>query len=280
MINNWTGERLETFVYNENTLEHLHRYSIAGEYTKGKTVLDIACGEGYGSFILSKNAGSVVGVDIDARTVEQAKAKYSNQNLEFREGRADKMPVKDQSIDVVVSFETIEHHDKHEEMMAEIKRVLKPGGLLIMSSPDKKYYTDDRNYKNPFHVKELYFEEFKNLIEQHFANSRFYFQNVFSGSVLIPEQDSKGFRLFDGDYGGVSESGVFKSMYALVLASDNPIQHKLDASGFIGTPIIQKEELLKAEKIREEAIAWIMNSRSFRLGNALLRPFRGLKKQA
>jgi ubiquinone/menaquinone biosynthesis C-methylase UbiE len=277
-MNNWTGERLETFVYNENTLEHLHRYSIAKEYTAGKHVLDIASGEGYGSFLLSANALHVTGVDIDAETVQLAQKKYGGRNIDFKTGSADKIPAADRSMDVVVSFETIEHHDKHEEMLLEIKRVLKPGGMLIMSSPDKKHYTDERNYRNPFHIKELYFDEFKQLIQRHFAHSRFYFQNVFSGSVVIPESDSHNFQLFDGDYSNVSNQGYFKSMYAIVLASDSPVEHKLDASGFAGTTIVQKEEAMKAERVYQDAVNWITGTPSFRVGSALLRPLKWLKK--
>ena len=141
-IKTWTGERLETFVFNDNTVEHLHRYAITIDYIKGKTVLDIASGEGYGTNLLSKYAEKVFGVDIDETSIELAKKKYSSKNLEFKIGRADLIPLEDSSMDVVVSFETLEHHDKHQEMMLEIKRVLKPGGILIMSTPDKKYYTD------------------------------------------------------------------------------------------------------------------------------------------
>ena len=61
----WTGERLETFIYTRDAIEHLHRYSLISKYISGKTVLDIACGEGYGSNIISKTAATVFGVDID-----------------------------------------------------------------------------------------------------------------------------------------------------------------------------------------------------------------------
>ncbi len=137
MKKKWTGERLETFVLNETTVEHLHRYGIVMPFIEDKTVLDIACGEGYGSKLLSSKALKVIGVDIDLETIEKASKKYGSSNLTFIQGSADKIPVKDGSIDTVVSFETIEHHDKHNEMMNEIKRVLKPGGILIISSPEK-----------------------------------------------------------------------------------------------------------------------------------------------
>ena len=77
-----------------------------------------------------------------------------------------KIPLDDDSVDLVISFETIEHHDKHHEMMAEIRRVLAPEGILMLSSPDKKYYSDIPKFQNSYHIKELYFEEFKDLVAQ------------------------------------------------------------------------------------------------------------------
>ncbi|HET7118810.1 MAG TPA: methyltransferase domain-containing protein, partial [Hanamia sp.] len=196
----WTGERLETFIYNDTTTEHLHRYAMAIEFIKNKVVLDIASGEGYGSNLLSQYAEKVIGVDIDETSITNARLKYNRKNLEFKTGRTDEIPLQDVTIDVVVSFETLEHHDKHQEMMREIKRVLKPGGILIMSTPDKKYYSDESQYKNPFHVKELYLNEFKELINSHFNCSEFYFQNMFKGSLIIPEKINNGFKNFGGDF--------------------------------------------------------------------------------
>jgi 2-polyprenyl-3-methyl-5-hydroxy-6-metoxy-1,4-benzoquinol methylase len=76
----------------------------------------------------------------------------------------------DGTVDLVVSFETIEHHDEHEQMLAEIKRVLKPNGMVIVSSPDKAIYTDKPDYHNRFHIKELYREEFEALFRTRFKN--------------------------------------------------------------------------------------------------------------
>ena len=137
----YTGERLETHESGQGMLEHLHRYGVALEFCRHKDVLDIASGEGYGSNLLAKVARNITGVDISADTVREASEKYATRqkNLQFIEGSAAAIPAKAASFDVVVSFETIEHHDKHEEMMAEIKRVLRPGGMLIISSPDKLY---------------------------------------------------------------------------------------------------------------------------------------------
>ena len=94
MKKNWTGERWETFVYNETALEHLHRYAVACELSANKNVLDIACGEGYGSRLLALNAASVTGVDIDATTINKAKEKYKAGHLRFitADARATTLP--------------------------------------------------------------------------------------------------------------------------------------------------------------------------------------------
>ena len=138
-MKNWTGERLETFVYNRIAIEHLHRYSIATEYCSDKIVLDIACGEGYGSHLMSEKASFVYGVDIDNECISQAKLKYKKQNIEFLVGSTSKIPLEDNSVDIVVSYETIEHHDEHDEMMTEIKRVLKHGGLFCLAIGTKEF---------------------------------------------------------------------------------------------------------------------------------------------
>src|SRR5215207_9384045 len=153
-----TGERLHTDVCDNNTLEHLHRYGIALDFCRGRRVLDVASGEGYGSNLLASVAEGVKGVDISEDAVSHARLKYRRPNLEYLQGSADAIPLPDASIDTVVSFETIEHHDRHAEMLAEIKRVLRPNGVLVISSPDKLNYTDIPGVINPFHVKELYRE--------------------------------------------------------------------------------------------------------------------------
>jgi ubiquinone/menaquinone biosynthesis C-methylase UbiE len=109
-----TGERYLPEVSGATELEHLHRYLLARQIIGGKRVLDLACGEGYGSFSMSSVALSVVGVDISPETVLHAQSKYQRDNLRFLEGSCEAIPVADDSIDIVVSFETIEHHPHHE----------------------------------------------------------------------------------------------------------------------------------------------------------------------
>lgn len=167
-------------------LEHMHRYALAVALSKGKRVLDVASGEGYGSHLLASVAESVIGVDISPEAIKNARQNYSAPNLDYRQGSCAALPIDDGSIDLVVSFETIEHHDQHQEMMREIIRVLRPDGLLLISSPNKKNYSDIPGTHNSFHVKELYRDDFIALLEQYFSNVALYGQRVLTSSVVAP----------------------------------------------------------------------------------------------
>ena len=122
--------------------------------SKGQRVLDIASGEGYGSDLLAEVAEYVVGVDIAHEVVRHARVRYRRPNLAFAAGDCVAIPLASQSIDVVVSFETLEHHDRHADMMQEVKRVLRPGGLLIISSPDRHEYSEVPDTRS-YHAHEL-----------------------------------------------------------------------------------------------------------------------------
>ena len=102
------GERFTTDTTGQIDVEHLHRYFLARELTRGVDVLDIAAGEGYGSAFLAQTASSVIGIEMNRAAVEHARAAYVAQNLRFEQGSTQSIPLPDQSIDCVVSFETIE----------------------------------------------------------------------------------------------------------------------------------------------------------------------------
>ncbi len=180
----FTGERFIPGVTGEIEMEHYHRYYLASEIVRGKQVLDIACGEGYGAALMSKWAQRVIGVDIDPDAVGHARDAYRSGNLEFHCGSCAAIPLPDASVDVVVSFETIEHHDQHHEMMEEIVRVLRPGGVLMMSSPDRVEYSERPGFHNEFHVKELDRTELENLITQYFPAFELYGQRTTMASMI------------------------------------------------------------------------------------------------
>ena len=222
----WTGERYVPEVAGSIRLEHVHRYLLAKELAGAQRVLDIACGEGYGSEILAGSAAHVVGIDIVPAVVTHARGRYRRKNLTFAAGSCAAIPIADHSVDVVVSFETLEHLEQHDEMMREVKRVLRPGGLAIISSPDRKQYSDLPGYHNPFHERELYREEFDALLHSHFANTVLFGQRVRAGSLIGPVQSSASapFLTFgDPQMAPTRTEGLDSPLYLIGIASDSAL---------------------------------------------------------
>jgi ubiquinone/menaquinone biosynthesis C-methylase UbiE len=169
----FTGERFTPECEREIWYEHFHRYALAARWCKNARVLDAACGEGYGSALLARFAATVDGVDISEQAISHARQRYSKlDNVKFHLSDCTRLPFADDEFDRVVSFETLEHLVEHEQLLAEIKRVLNPECCLIMSSPDKASYSDEAGNNNEFHVKELYRDELQALINRHFSASR------------------------------------------------------------------------------------------------------------
>ena len=182
----FTGERFLPECAGEMVYEHWHRYLIAQQYVKGLRVLDVASGEGYGSHLLSLHAASVVGVDVSTDAVAHAATRYPAGNLSYVTASCVQIPEPDASFDVIVSFETIEHINEHEAFLREVDRLLAPGGLFIISSPNRPEYSDRTNYKNEFHVKELDRAELKALLDPHFPAQRWFAQRAAFHSMVWP----------------------------------------------------------------------------------------------
>ena len=160
-----TGERMvpesaDTFTF----WEHVYRYAFASRFVRGKRILDIACGEGYGAAALQKaGAAQVIGVDIDESVCLHARNKYG---LDARPGTAERIPLPDKSVDVVISFETIEHVTSPNLFLDECARVLAPGGRLVISTPNKLILNQYLGgYKNPYHCSEMTPEELASAFE-------------------------------------------------------------------------------------------------------------------
>ena len=149
--------------------EHIDRYEFAKKYVSEKSVLDVACGSGYGSFMLSKTAKSVTGVDISIDAIEYAKTNYPASNIQYYSDDATHLLFYDGSFDVVISFETIEHIPDYKTFLKECRRVLKPGGVFICSTPNALVSSPDGNIENPYHVVEFSYDEFNNILQDHFS---------------------------------------------------------------------------------------------------------------
>lgn len=215
----WTGERLVTQQKDMHfVIEHLHRYALAMKLASNKIVLDVACGEGYGSNLLAEVADKVFGVDIDVDTIVHAREKYQEykpEKLTYLQGDVTNLPHEIGLVDMIVSFETLEHVKDQEAMLASFKRHLKPNGIVLISTPEKILY-QKRSTNNPYHLKELSLPEFKNLINDFFPFSFFYEQRFVFGSCITPlnlDSSMQGFDFLTGDYQNISKGNGTDTFY-------------------------------------------------------------------
>jgi len=219
----FTGERFTPECVREIFYEHWHRYAWAARLVDGLDVLDCACGEGYGSRLLAAYANSVDGVDIDPASVEHARQRYATDGVRFHAASALALPFEDARFDAVVSFETLEHLAEHDELLNEFRRVLKPDGFLVLSSPDRKTYSDDTGFNNEFHVRELYRDELETLLERHFPNYTLLGQKLMFQSALWRLDSSDGSKeqltaATDGSV-GASAAPVLAPLYFIAVAA-------------------------------------------------------------
>ncbi|HLF30550.1 MAG TPA: class I SAM-dependent methyltransferase [Xanthomonadales bacterium] len=164
----FTGERFTPECVREIWYEHMHRYVLAGELVQGKSVLDAACGEGYGAHYLAGKALAVTAVDVSPRTVAHATARYQAPNLSYQVADCRRLPFADGQFTCIVSFETLEHLQDQEALLREFRRVLSADGFLVLSSPDKAVYSDQLHNENPWHLRELYRHELESLLAGEF----------------------------------------------------------------------------------------------------------------
>lgn len=253
-----SGERLTIGHSRQTELEHYHRYYQARAYTRGKDVLDIASGEGYGSALLAQSARSVIGVDVSNEAVKHASDSYQKSNLTYLSGSADNIPVEDSSIDVVVSFETLEHFYNHDAFMQEVKRVLRPDGFLILSTPDRNIYSGFGINTNAYHINELNKEEFVLLVKKYFKNNAILSQRTMIGSMLISDSESKSSPVYfehrDTPYVEYTEN-ISRAPYLISIASDSALPEINDSfliDNVSISPLYEQSHFLKQENQKQQ----------------------------
>ena len=171
------GERLYLqTVSKEDLMIHLVRYQFAMNEVQGVT-LDVACGVGYGSFLLcsSTNVSKVFGCDVDLGAIDCAKEIFSSNKLTYQIEDGTNLSFKNNYFDSVVSLETVEHIPRVSEFFDEVSRVLKQDGTMVFSVPNRVFYSD-AGWKNEFHYSEMNFQEFKEIAEKYFTEVTLYYQ--------------------------------------------------------------------------------------------------------
>jgi SAM-dependent methyltransferase len=160
-----TGERTLPGIPEENYWfqRHVVAYRFAARLVRGMEVLDAGAGEGYGAAMLAEGATSVVGVDLEPEVVEYAAARYPA--VRFQTADLTVLPFPGQSFDAVVSFQVIEHLQRPREFVSECARVLRPGGVLVLSTPNRVTFSPD-GLRNPFHTVEFSPSELRAVLEQ------------------------------------------------------------------------------------------------------------------
>jgi SAM-dependent methyltransferase len=223
----FNGERYIPGTAGDIAYEHWHRYAFARRFAAGRRVLDAACGEGYGTALLAAVAADAIGVDVDPGAIAHARAVYGGRpRARFVAGSVTALPLPGAAIDLIISFETIEHLAAPDQprMLDEFARVLAPGGLLIISSPNKRRYSDETGYRNPFHLHELYRDDLERLLAARLPHRRWFHQQVACASTLWAEDtgtsaDGEAWTIRGDD---VVPAAVPDGVYYVVVAAATP----------------------------------------------------------
>jgi len=155
--------------------DHIARYIFAKRYVLKKLALDAGCGAAHGVYLLASDCHAVIGIDISVTALTYARRYHSGDNIEFLAQDATNLGFKSETFDVVLSFEVIEHLKSHRAYLREIRRVLKDGGILLISTPNKTIMSPGR--RRPlwkWHHVEFYADEFKTLLKEFFEDVRMF----------------------------------------------------------------------------------------------------------
>ena len=208
--------------------EHVVRYQFALNLVQAKSVLDCACGVGYGSALLAQQATWVLGVDNAPPAIARARAKYPATNLRYALGDAHSLPLRDCAVDVVVSFETIEHLAEPERFVHEARRVLNDQGLFLVSTPNTAVYRTEDGVVNPFHLHEFKVGDFLDLLTSYFPSVQLLAQRQQSAMILGPSGPSLMRAWFADEREPVADI-LERSPYVLAVCGREPV----DAVGVV-----------------------------------------------
>lgn len=227
-----TGERMIPEHHKGGLIyaEHYTRYLSSCDLVDGKEVLDIACGSGYGTKMLAARAKKVYGVDVDAPTVQYAKENFAASNITYSVGDGAAIPLKDNSIDVVVTFETIEHIADYERFLDEVQRVLRPDGVILVSTPNDVEYAEG----NDFHAHEFKKEELVKTLKKRFRYAEEYYQATWKYVAIGREKYFKAEGPSDFPTLNLAPLNQDQYLYFYIVCSNSKINHEIRPLGALG----------------------------------------------
>ena len=178
------AERLANDPTSELWGEHRSRYRFAAQFAAGQRILDVASGAGFGLQMLRQANGCPIGIDYDATALREARRLEPEARLVHADATC--LPLSSASLDLVVSFETIEHVPDARALVFEIGRVLKPGGRLVLSTPNRAFGPPERHTANRFHIQEFAADELHNLLGEAFTDVEMYGQRPSDSYRYVP----------------------------------------------------------------------------------------------
>jgi SAM-dependent methyltransferase len=279
----FTGERVVPGLVDENLFnEHLARYRFAARFADRARVLDAGCGTGYGARELTE-AESVFGIDISPEAIMHASGESGSLHAHFLRAACEALPFGDASFDLVLAFEVIEHLAEWRQLLTESKRVLRPGGVFLVSTPNKAWYTESRAKAgpNPWHVHEFEYAEFSAALAECFVHVHLWTQNHTESIAFVPACSAGGILDAPADnnpgaghffLAACSQSPIADTRaFAWLPASGNTLRERLDHIALLNSELAKKDEWLARaltsldalqkehealEKTHDESNAW------------------------
>lgn len=210
--------------------EHITRYQCIEDLVRGKVVLDIASGSGYGTKLIAQTAKFVYGVDVNEPAVSYSEKYFGGKNIEYKIGNGESIPLPDNSVDVVATFETIEHIENYRQFLKEIERVLKPDGLAIVSTPNDVEFAEG----NHFHLHEFRYGELMGLLKKHFTEFKPYFQSTWKYVAVDEASNMESEGTFNIEVQNLAPKKSDQHLYFFILCSKRKITESVKPVAALG----------------------------------------------
>jgi 2-polyprenyl-3-methyl-5-hydroxy-6-metoxy-1,4-benzoquinol methylase len=178
------GERVHPLFVNDNFVNHLRVYQHIRQFVNGREILDVGCGVGYGTSLLSRTASRAVGIDISLDAIKEAYRFYPE--CEFLQMDAQDLEFPNESFDVVISTENFEHLSDQRKHISELSRIIRYDGLVFIATPNPELSI---GLNNPFHFKENTYIELKELLSAKFRQVE-----IIEPSIIPQHSDARAAR--------------------------------------------------------------------------------------